>query len=414
MVNKKVVVTGLGIISPIGNDVESFWHNLVNGKSGISKITAFDASDYAVDIAGEIKDFDPTNYMPKKDANRMDRFAQFAVAASKMALEHSGLDLTKLDPYRVGIYVGSGIGGLGTLEAQHTKLLERGPRKVSPFFIPMMISNMASGQVSIHTGIKGPNFSIVSACTTGTHSIGEALRLIQRGEVDVMLAGGAESTILPMAVAGFASMGALSSNFNDGPTRASRPFEKNRDGFVMSEGAGVLVLESLDHALKRDAKIICELSGYGLSSDAYHLTSPSPEGEGAVRSMLQAANESTSNLTEVDYINAHGTATYYNDKIETAAIKSLFGDHAYKLAVSSNKSMVGHLLGASGGLEAIATALTLQDQIIPPTINYDTVDPECDLDYVPNEARKAAIRIALSNSFGFGGHNATIAMKAYS
>lgn len=408
----RVVVTGIGVVSPIGNTPSTFWSNLVEGKSGVDLVTQFDTTDFPTKIGAEVKGFDPKDFMDKKEARRMDRFTQFAVAAAKMAVEDAVLDINKEDPTRVGVYIGSGIGGLGTLEEQHTLFMNRGPRRVSPFFIPMMIANMASGQVSISVGAKGPNSSTVSACATGTHSIGDAFRTLQHGEADVMIAGGAEATILPMAFAGFSNMGALSIR-NDDPQKASRPFERDRDGFVMGEGAGVLILETLEHAKKRNAPIYAEICGYGMTADAYHLTSPALEGEGATRSMLLAIQDAGLHPTEIDYINAHGTSTDLNDKFETMAIKGAFGEHASKLAVSSNKSMIGHLLGAAGGVEAIATALTLRDQIIPPTINYENPDPECDLDYVPNTARKKEMRAALSNSLGFGGHNATLAFKTY-
>lgn len=408
----RVVVTGVGVISPIGNTPSTFWSSLVEGKSGIGLVTRFDTTDFSAKIAAEVNDFEPKDFMDKRDARRMDRFTQFAVAASKMALADADLDVEKEDSTRVGVYIGSGIGGLGTMEEQHELFLKRGPRRVSPFFIPMMIANMASGQVSILVGAKGPNSSSVSACATGTHSIGDAFRTLQHGEADVMIAGGAEATILPMAFAGFSSMGALSTR-NDEPQRASRPFERDRDGFVMGEGAGVLILETLEHAQKRNANIYAEICGYGMTADAYHLTSPALEGEGATRSMLRAVQDAELDIANIDYINAHGTSTDLNDKFETMAIKGAFGEHAYKLAVSSNKSMIGHLLGAAGGVEAIATVLTLKDQVIPPTINYENPDPECDLDYVPNKARKQAVRAALSNSLGFGGHNATLAFKTY-
>jgi 3-oxoacyl-[acyl-carrier-protein] synthase II len=408
----RVVITGLGVVSPIGNDINTFWNNLIAGTSGVGPITRFDASEFPTRIAAEVKDFDPLNYIDKKEARRTDRFIQFAIASSKMALAHAGIDMAKEDPTRVGVYIGSGIGGLNTLEEQHRTLLDRGPKRVSPFFIPMMIANMASGQVSISIGAKGPSSSAVSACATGTHSIGDAFKILQRGDADVMIAGGTESTITPLAFAGFSSMGALSRR-NDEPQKASRPFDAERDGFVMGEGSGVLVMETLEHALKRGADIIAEVVGYGMTGDAYHLTSPAPEGEGAKRSMMMAMRDAGLKPEDIDYINAHGTSTDLNDKFETMAIKGAFGEHAYKLAISSNKSMIGHLLGAAGGVEAVATALTLKHQIIPPTINYEQPDPECDLDYVPNEARKAVVRAALSNSLGFGGHNATIALKRY-
>lgn len=408
----RVVITGLGVISPLGNDLTTFWNRLVAGESGVGPVTHFDASEYPTRIAAEVKDFDPLQYMDKKDARRMDRFTQFAVAATKMALEHAGIDMKNEDPDRVGVYIGSGIGGISTWEEQHRILLERGPRKVSPFFIPMMIANMASGVVSIQIGAKGPNSSAVSACATGTHSIGDAFKILQRGDADVMIAGGTEAAIRPVAFAGFSAAQALSRR-NEEPQKASRPFDRDRDGFVMGEGAGVLVMETLEHALKRGANIIAEIVGYGMTADAYHLTAPAPEGEGAARAMLRAIKDAGLEPTDVDYINAHGTSTELNDKFETMAIKRAFGEHAYKLAISSNKSMIGHLLGAAGGVEAIATAMTIKEGIIPPTINLENPDPECDLDYVPNVARKANVRVALSNSLGFGGHNATICLKAY-
>lgn len=411
--DQRVVITGMGVISPLANDVKSFWDALLAGKSGIGAVTHFDASDYPSRIAGEVKDFDPLDYMDKRDARRMDRFVQFAVAAAKMALEDGAFDIQTIDPERIGVYIGSGIGGLSTWEEQHRILLEKGPRRVSPFFIPMMIANMASGQVSIMTGAKGPNSAAISACATGTHSIGDAFRIVQRGEADVMLAGGAEATITPTAFAGFSSMRALSTSRNDEPEKASRPFDKDRDGFVMGEGAGVLLLERLEHAKARGANIYAEIVGYGMSGDAYHLTQPAPNGEGAARCMKRAIEGAGLQPEDVGYINAHGTSTDYNDELETTAIKTVFGDHAYNLAVSSSKSMTGHLLGAAGAVEAIATAMALRDQMLPPTINYETPDPECDLDYVPNEARRAKLTAAISNSLGFGGHNATIAFKKY-
>ena len=408
----RVVITGLGVISPLGNDIDTFWNHLIQGKSGVSTITRFDTSDFAVKIAAEVKDFNPLDFMNKKDAKRMDRFVQFAVAASKMALEHAGLDMDKVEKERVGTYIGSGIGGLETLEEQHKVMMKRGPRRVSPFFVPMMIANMASGIVSIQIGAKGPNSAAISACATGTHCVGDAFKILQRGDADVMIAGGTEATILPMAVAGFSAMGALSTN-NEAPEKASRPFDRDRDGFVMGEGAGVLVLETLEHAQKRGANIIAEVVGYGMTADAYHLTSPDPDGDGAKRSMLMAVKDAGLKPEDVDYINAHGTSTDYNDKFETMAIKGAFGEHAKRLAISSTKSMTGHLLGAAGGIETIATALAIKEGIVPPTINLENPDPDCDLDYVPNEARKMRVRVALSNSLGFGGHNATIALKEY-
>ncbi|MFC4076426.1 beta-ketoacyl-ACP synthase II [Salinithrix halophila] len=409
---KRVVITGMGLISPIGSDIPTFWDNLVSGQSGIGPVTRFDTSDYPTKIAAEVNDFDPQDYMDKKEARRMDRFVQFAVAASKKAIDHAGIDLNGMDPDRIGVYIGSGIGGLTTWEEEHRKLIEKGPRRVSPFFIPMMIANMAAGQVSISLGAKGPSSAAISACATGTHSIGDATKILERGEADVMIAGGTEATITPMAFAGFCSAKAMSTR-NEEPEKASRPFDKERDGFVMGEGSGILVLETLDHALERGANIIAEVVGYGMTGDAHHLTAPAPEGEGAARSMKRALASAGLQPEDIGYINAHGTSTDLNDKFETMAIKATFGDHAYKLAVSSSKSMFGHMLGAAGGVEAIVTALALKEGILPPTINYEHPDPECDLDYVPNEARKANVRAALSNSLGFGGHNATIVLKAY-
>lgn len=408
----RVVITGMGVISPLGNDISTFWENLIAGHSGVDWITRFDTSDFAVKIAAEVKDFDPLQYLERREVRRMDRFVQYAIAASRQALEQANLDMEKVDANRVGVIVGSGIGGLGTLEEQHRNLLEKGPRRVNPFFIPMMIANMASGQISIHIGAKGPNTAPVTACATGTHAIGDAFKVLQRGDADVMLAGGTEATILPTAFAGFSAARALSTRSDD-PKKASRPFDRERDGFVMGEGSGVLVLETLDHAVKRGAEVFAEVVGYGMTGDAYHLTQPAPEGEGAKRSMLAAIEDANLAPTDVDYINAHGTSTELNDKFETLAIKHAFGDHAYRLAVSSTKSMTGHLLGAAGGVEAIATALALKEQVLPPTINYEHPDPDCDLDYVPNEARKTRVRVALSNSLGFGGHNATIAFKVF-
>jgi 3-oxoacyl-[acyl-carrier-protein] synthase II len=410
--SKRVVITGCGVVTSLGQDIPTFWSNILAGKSGVSKIEGFDASDYPTQIAAEVKDFNPEDYMDKKDVRRADRFAQFAVAASKLAIKHANLEITDENAHRVGTYVGSGIGGLQTWEEQHTILLEKGPKRVSPFFIPMMIANMASGLVSIQTGAKGPNSAAISACATGTHAIGDAFHIIKRGQADVMIAGGTEAPIRPTGLAGFNAARAMSVQ-NDEPEKASRPFDAKRDGFVMGEGAGVVILESLDNALARGATIIAEVVGYGMSGDAYHLTSPAPEGEGAARSMLIALEDAGLEPTAVDYINAHGTSTEYNDKFETAAIKSAFGEHAYKLAVSSTKSMTGHLLGAAGGIETIISALVIQDQIIPPTINYEFPDPECDLDYVPNEARKTKVKVALSNSLGFGGHNATIILREF-
>jgi 3-oxoacyl-[acyl-carrier-protein] synthase II len=409
---RRVVITGVGVISPVGNDADTFWNSLLEGKSGIGKITSFDVSDYPTQIAGEVKDFNPEEYMDKKEVRRTDRFVQFAMAAAKMAVADAKLEITPELAERVGVYIGSGIGGLATWEEQHSVLVEKGPRRVSPFFIPMMIGNMASGLVSIELGAKGPTSSAITACATGTNAIGDAFRLVQYGHADAMVTGGAEATIRPMAMAGFCSMKAMSTR-NDEPQKASRPFDQDRDGFVMGEGAGILVLEELEHAKKRGATIIAEVIGYGMSADAHHITAPPADGEGAARCMKAALADAGIDPAEVDYINAHGTSTDIGDIAETRAIKTVFGQHAYKLAVSSTKSMTGHLLGATGGIEAIATAFAIRDQILPPTINLENPDPECDLDYVPNAARKADVDVAISNTFGFGGHNATIVLKRY-
>ncbi len=401
----------MGVVTSLGSDLPTFWNNLLNGKSGISLIEAFDTTEYTTKIAAEIKDFDPSAYIDKKESRKMDRFVQFGVAASKLAVEDAKLIIGEnADPERVGVVVGSGIGGLGTWEEQHTVLMEKGPRRVSPFFIPMMIANMASGQVSMVTGAKGPNSAAVSACATGTHSIGDSFKMIQRGDADVMICGGAEATIRPIGMAGFCAMRAMSTR-NDEPEKASRPFDVDRDGFVMGEGAGVLILESLEHARQRGARIYAEVIGYGMSGDAHHMTDPDPDG--AARCMRKALKDAGIEPEAIQYINAHGTSTGIGDKSETTAIKKAFGDHAYKLAVSSTKSMTGHLLGAAGGVEAVIVGLTLQNGIIPPTANLDNQDPELDLDYVPNTPREADVQVALSNSFGFGGHNATIIMRKY-
>lgn len=409
---KRVVITGLGAITPVGNTADAFWKALLAGQSGIGKITRFDASDYDAQIAGEVKDFDPTAFIDKKEARRMDRFTQFAIAAARMALEDSGMNLETEDRSRIGAYVGSGIGGMDTLHDQYKTLFEKGPNRVSPFFIPMMIANMAAGQVSIAFGLQGPCSCVVTACATGTNCIGDAMKVIQRGDADVMVAGGTEAAISPAGMAGFCSMKALSTR-NDAPERASRPFDSERDGFVMGEGSGVVVLESLEHALARGARIYAELAGYGSNADAYHITAPAPEGAQAARCMELAINDAGMTVTDIDYINAHGTSTPLNDKNETLGIKSLFGDHAKKLAVSSTKSMTGHLLGAAGGIECVATVLSIVNDMLPPTINYENVDPELDLDYVPNKARAKVVRAALSNSLGFGGHNATLLVKKF-
>ena len=408
----RVVITGLGAITPIGNDVKAFWEALLEGKSGIGAITRFDAGEYDAKIAGEVKGFDPTAFIDKKEARRMDRFAQFAIAAAKMALADSGMDLEQEDRTRIGAFVGSGIGGMETLHDQYKILFEKGPNRISPFFIPMMIANMAAGQVSIALRLQGPSSCVVTACATGTNCIGDAMRIIQRGDVDAMVAGGTEAAISPAGMAGFCSMKALSTR-NDAPEKASRPFEKDRDGFVMGEGAGIVVLESLEHALARGARIYAELAGYGANADAYHVTAPAPEGVQAARCMELAVKDAGIALTDIDYINAHGTSTPLNDKNETLAVKALFGTHANDLAISSIKSMTGHLLGAAGGIECVATTLTVVNDMMPPTINYEKQDPELDLDYVPNQARAKVVRAALSNSFGFGGHNATLLVKKF-
>ena len=409
---KRVVITGLGAISPVGNTAAELWQALLAGKSGIGPITRFDAAEYDAKIAGEVKDFDPTAFIDKKEARRMDRFTQFAIAAAKMALDDSGIDLAQADKSRIGSFVGSGIGGMDTLHDQYKNLFEKGPNRVSPFFIPMMIANMAAGQVSIAFGLQGPSSCVVTACATGTNCIGDAMKVIQRGDADVMVAGGTEAAISPAGMAGFCAMKALSTR-NDAPEKASRPFERDRDGFVMGEGSGIVVLESLEHALARGARIYAELAGYGSNADAYHVTAPAPEGAQAARCMELAIKDAGLQVTDVDYINAHGTSTPLNDKNETLGIKRLFGDHAKNIAVSSIKSMTGHLLGAAGGIECVATALTVLNDMMPPTINYDNPDPDLDLDYVPNQARAKVVKVAISNSFGFGGHNATLLVKKF-
>lgn len=409
--NHRVVITGMGVVTSLGQDLESLWSNLMAGKSGVSQIESFDVSDYSTRIASSVKEFNAEDYVDRKEMRKMDRFVQFATAAGLMAIQNSGLDIAKdSDPERVGVIIGSGIGGLGTWEDQHNILLEKGPKRVSPFFIPMMIGNMASGHLSILLGAKGPNLASVSACASGSHAIGDSVRWIQNGEADVMICGGAEATIRPTGVAGFCAMRAMSTR-NDDPEKASRPFDTGRDGFVMGEGAGMLVLESLEHAQKRGANIIAEVIGYGLSADAHHMTDPDPDGP--ARCMKMAMRTAGIRPEEVDYINAHGTSTGVGDISETKAIKMALGDHAYKVAVSSTKSMTGHLLGAAGGVEAVICALALRNQTIPPTINLDEPDPQCDLDYVPNVARPADLNIVMSNSFGFGGHNASIILKKY-
>ena len=409
---KRAVITGVGAVTPVGIGKDEMWKNIKDGVSGIGIISKFDPTDFACRVAAEVKDFDVTKYIEKKEAKRMDLFVQYAVAAAKMAVEDAGIDMSAEDPTRCGVIAGSGIGGIGTLCEQHKKLLDRGPSKVSPFMIPMMISNMAVGQIAIAFNCKGVNLTTVSACASGTDAIGQALLAIRRGDAEVIFAGGSEATINELALAGFASMKALTTR-NDTPDKACSPFDKNRDGFIMGEGAGIMIIEELEHAKKRGAHIIAELVGYGSTNDAYHITAPAPEGEGGARCMELAVKDAGIEPEAVDYINAHGTSTPYNDKFETAAIKTVFKDHAYKLAVSSTKSMTGHMLGAAGGVEGIITALAIEDDYLPPTINYETPDPECDLDYVPNKGREAKINYAVSNSLGFGGHNASIVLKRY-
>ncbi len=406
-----VYVTGAGVVTPIGNDLEIFWDNLVAGVSGAGPITRFDATGYGTTFACEVKGFSVDGIIDRKDAKRMDRFVQFAVVASHEAIRRAGLDLESVDRDRVGVIIGSGIGGMETFETQHEILRTKGHDRVSPFFIPMMISDMAAGQVSIQFGLRGPNFCTVSACASGAHAIGEAVRLIRAGDADVIIAGGSEATITPMALAGFGNSRALSTR-NDDPQRASRPFDARRDGFVIGEGSGVLVLESEDHARRRGATPICELAGYGASADAFHITAPSQDGNGAARAMKRALSDAGLAPEDVGYVNAHGTSTPAGDPIEVAAVKSVFGAHAHRILMSSTKSMTGHLLGAAGGLEAVITALAVARGIVPPTTNLEEPDPQCDLDFVPRQARAHRVRAALSNSFGFGGHNVTLVLKA--
>ncbi|MDR5683940.1 MAG: beta-ketoacyl-ACP synthase II [Armatimonadota bacterium] len=411
MRQRRVVITGVGVVTPIGTGKDRFWDALMEGRSGVRTIQSFDPSPFPTRIAAEVVDFDPLAYLDRKEVKRNDRFVQFAVAATRMALEDARFSITPHNADRVGVVIGSGIGGANTWEQQHRTLLERGPDRVSPFFIPMLILNMAAGMVSILTGARGPNSAVVTACATGGNAIGDAFKIIQRGDADAMIAGGTEAAITALSIAGFCSMKAMSER-NDEPHRAVRPFDADRDGFVMGEGAGVVILEELEQARQRGAPIYCEIVGYGMSADAYHITMPDPEGDGAARAMRACLQDAGLRPEDVDYINAHGTSTPYNDKFETMAIKRVFGDHAYRLAVSSTKSMTGHLLGAAGGVELIACALAIHHGRLPPTINYEKPDPECDLDYVPNKARSARVRVALSNAFGFGGHNTTLAVRA--
>ncbi len=410
---KRVVITGLGVISPVGNDTQSFWQSLKEGKSGVGPITSFDAADFDSRIAAEVKNFDPTQYgISIKDVKRTARFVQFAVAAAKQAVESSGLDLNKEDRNRIGVIIGSGIGSLHTIEEEHKTLLAKGPSRLSPFLIPMLIINEASGVVAIIHGFKGPNSCVATACASGSHAIGDAYRTILYGDADVMLTGGTESCIVPTAVGGFCALKALSTS-NDNPQKASRPFDRGRNGFVMAEGCGLVVLESLEHAQKRNAHIIAEIVGFGMTCDAYHITAPDPDGQGAAGAMIIAMKDAQMNPSEISYINAHGTSTKLNDKIETLSMKKAFGESAKKVMVSSIKSMTGHLLGAAGGVEFLTCCLVIQDGIVPPTINYEQEDPDCDLDYVPNIARKAHVSACMSNSLGFGGHNASLIVKKF-
>lgn len=409
---KRVVITGLGCVTPVGTGKDDFWVNIKSGVSGVDKITRFDYTNYQTQIAGEVKDFTPEDYISKKELKKMDRFTQFAMVASKLAVADSELDLNNIDGNRMGTVIGTGIGGVETIEAQHKNLLEKGNRRVSPFFIPMMIGNMAAGQVAIEFGAKGPSTNICTACASGTNSVGDAFKIIQRGDADIMIAGGTEAAVAEFAVAGFCNMKAMSTN-NDNPQKASRPFDKDRDGFVMGEGCGILILEELESAIKRNAKIYAEIVGYGMTSDAYHITTPAENGEGAARSMQMAINDAGIEPEKIDYINAHGTSTYYNDLYETMAIKSVFGENAKNVSISSTKSMTGHLLGASGAIEAIVCALAIKDNFVPPTINLENPGEGMDLDYTPNKGKERTINYALSNSLGFGGHNATIVLKKY-
>jgi 3-oxoacyl-[acyl-carrier-protein] synthase II len=413
MEKRRVVVTGIGVVSPVGSTLESFWASLSAGVSGIDRITAFDASEFSSQIAGQVTDLDINDYVPRKEQRRMDRYCQFAMAAASQAMADAAIGEGAYDPDRMGCTVGAGIGGLQTLEKQHTTLLNKGPSRLSPFMIPMMINNMAAGMIAIEHNLKGPNFGLVTACATAAHSLGDAMHIIRRGDADVMVAGGAEAAICPLGIGGFCAMKAVSSSHNDDPKTASRPFDIARDGFVMGEGAGVLVLEEMESALKRGATIYGEVAGFGMSCDAFHMTAPAETGEGAARAIKMAYTDAGIDPSEVDYINAHGTSTPLNDKIETRAIKAALGeDNARKLAVSSTKSMTGHLLGAAAGVESAACLMAMKTGLLPPTINYDTPDPECDLDYVPNTARKADVKVCLNNSLGFGGHNACVCFKA--
>jgi 3-oxoacyl-[acyl-carrier-protein] synthase II len=409
----RVVITGIGTVTSFGDGITSFWDNILAGKSGIDTVKSFDITDYPSKVGSEALHFDAGKYMDPKEARRNDRYTQFAVAASRMALEDAKCDPTTVDPERFGVLVGSGIGGMLTIQTQSRRLYEGGPRKVSPFMIPSLIANIASGVVAIEVGARGPNYGIVSACASGTHSIGEAFKMLRDREVDIMLAGGSEAAVTELGYAGFCSMRAMSTSYNDDPQTASRPFDKGRDGFIMGEGAGVLVMETLEHAQARGANIICEIAGYGATCDAYHITSPDPEGKALGAAMTKVIKEAGLKPEDVSYINAHGTSTPYNDKFETGAIKKALGDHAYKIPVSSTKGMTGHLLGAAGGIESAVCALAIRDGKVPPTINYNEPDPDCDLDYVPNVARDAEVNVAICNNLGFGGHNATLLFKKF-
>ena len=408
---KRVAITGMGVLAPNGNSVGEMWEALWNGRSGMGRVTDFDISFSPSQIGGEVKGFNPSKWVSPKEAKRMDRFVQFAVAASRMAVSDAGLDLEKEEPQRIAISVGSAVGGIKTIEEQHALMMTKGPQRISPFFIPMILVNMAPGMIAMQLKVRGPAYSIVSGCASAAHSIGEAWLRIRFGEADVMITGGAEAAITPLSYAGFCAMKALSTKWNDTPEKASRPFDRERDGFVLSEGAGILILEELEHAKRRGANIYAELTGYGASMDAYHITAPDPEGEGASACMREALRSAGVNAEDVRYVNAHGTSTKLNDKLESIAIKRAFGRHARKLAVSSNKSMLGHLQGAAGAVELISTILTVKEGIIPPTINYEYPDPECDLDYVPNVARECDVAVAISNSFAFGGHNVTLVVR---
>jgi 3-oxoacyl-[acyl-carrier-protein] synthase II len=413
MKQHRVVVTGLGAVTPLGTGVEKFWEGLMAGRSGVRTITQFDATNFPTTIAGEVPDFDVTQWVSNvKEARRLGRFSQFAIAACKQAVQMAGLEITPENAERVGVYIGSGMGALGVIEEQNAVLAAKGPDRVSPFTVPLMIPNMASGNVAIAIGAKGPNVCTVSACASGSHAVGDAFKLLQRGDADVMIAGGAESVITPLGIASFASAKTLSSR-NDAPEKASRPFDNERDGFVMGEGAGAIVMETLEHAQARGATIYAEIVGYGLTADAYHMTAPPADGEGLVRAMRIALKDAGLKPEDVDYINAHGTSTSLNDRVETAAVKEVFGEHAKKMPLSSIKSMIGHLLGAAGGVEAVATVLTINRGMLPPTINQEVPDPDCDLDYVPNQARAMKVDVAMSNNLGFGGHNASVIFRAF-